>query len=141
MLFSGMTPSIPIRTFVLGGKALFTLKSLKTGKHFTYRVNQRSQEKPAFVSVLTGSNNEEDYSFLGTIFRDGNYRHGTKSHIGSDAPSNLAFEWFWRHADRLPADQVEFCHCGKCAVCGRTLTTPDSLALGIGPECAKRAGV
>jgi hypothetical protein len=26
---------------------------------------------------------------------------------------------------------------GSCRICGRTLTDPDSLAAGIGPECAK----
>lgn len=29
---------------------------------------------------------------------------------------------------------------GKCGVCGRTLTHPDSIASGIGPVCASKSG-
>jgi len=29
---------------------------------------------------------------------------------------------------------------GRCRVCGRTLTDPESVALGIGPVCRQREG-
>ena len=68
------------RSFVLAGNATFTVKSLATGKHFTFKVQKPDENTPAFVKVLTGDDNENDFSVLGTIFKDGNYRHNAKNH-------------------------------------------------------------
>jgi hypothetical protein len=32
---------------------------------------------------------------------------------------------------------IEIWHEGRCGKCGRTLTVPDSIANGLGPECIK----
>ena len=32
------------KTFILGGSAVFTLTSLKTGKHFTFKVKEKKEE-------------------------------------------------------------------------------------------------
>jgi hypothetical protein len=34
---------------------------------------------------------------------------------------------------------VDVLHSGRCGRCGRTLTTPDSIERGLGPECAHKA--
>lgn len=126
--------------FVLGGNATFTVVSKKTGARFTFKVRAAKGDGdnlPHFVTVLTGSDNEQDYSFLGTIFADGNYRHGRKSVIGQTAPSACAFQWLWQHIeDPALSDKVEFWHEGRCCRCGRKLTVPSSIEAGIGPECA-----
>jgi hypothetical protein len=132
-----LTPDL----FVLGGNALFTLQSERTGTRFTYRAKaDKSEPRRVYVSVLTGSSNETDYSFLGTIFRHNEehavYHHGRKSRLSRDAKSAVAFDWFWKHAKELP-ESVKFVKSGKCCRCGRTLTTPESVEAGIGPECAK----
>ena len=76
-------------TFALGGNARFTVTSKRTGERFTYRVrrSQRTVQQhevdrarverghisttaPWFVSVLTGEDNEGDYSYLGTIWEE-----------------------------------------------------------------------
>ena len=54
--------------FITAGNALFTLENTATGNRFTFRVRQPGDDKPHFVSVLTGADNESDYTFLGTIF-------------------------------------------------------------------------
>lgn len=126
------------KQFVLAGRAIFTVTSLKTGSHFTFRAFRGNREdSPTFVGVLTGQNNLRDYSFLGTIFRDESFRHSPKSRISQDAPSAKAFLWFWRHINNLPGT-VSFSHAGRCAVCGRLLTSPESLLMGVGPECKSR---
>jgi len=125
--------------FLLAGNARVTLVSEKTGARFTYRVRQPKADGPHFVSVLTGSDNDRDYAFLGTIFDRGVYRHGRKSRIGEDSPSARAFTYAWDYLARSEAPP--FCqvwHEGTCGRCGRALTTPESLACGIGPKC--RAG-
>lgn len=129
--------------FVLAGNAHITLKSAKTGTRFTYRVRQSDDGKLHFVSVLTGSDNEGSYTYLG-IIRGGHlsgFTRTKKSPIGDDAPSAVAFRWFagWIAAGKLPAD-LEIWHEGRCGRCGRMLTVPESLAAGIGPDCAKRTG-
>lgn len=125
-------------TFALAGKARLTLRSKKTGTRFTYRVEAK-EGKPAFVSVLTGSNNEADYTFIGSVFEKKTYRHGQKSRIGKEAPSAKAFAWAWEklQAGSIP-ENLEVWHEGRCCRCARPLTDPESIASGIGPECRKK---
>lgn len=131
---------IDFNTFILAGNATFTITSKRTGARFTFKVRQPKEDAPHFVSLLSGPNNDEDYNFLGTIFSSGEFHHGRKSRITPDAPSAKAFAWLWRHRDNLPADKVEVHHCGRCCRCGRTLTVPESIESGIGPECASKIG-
>lgn len=129
------------KQFALAGNARFTIVSKRTQTRFTFRVRRPSEDKPWFVSVLTGSDNESDYTFLGTIFPDGTYRKSPKSKITGLAPSAQGFDWFWnRHVlapdvfDLLPAN-VDVHHEGRCGRCGRALTVPESIESGFGPEC------
>jgi Family of unknown function (DUF6011) len=135
-----MTEAQKIATFILAGNATFTIASQKTGARFTFRVRAKDKENPSFwfVAVLTGNDNENDYEYLGTL-GNGAYRHGKKSRIAPDAGSAKAFAWFWKmlQGGELPA-VCEFFHAGKCGRCGRTLTVPESVASGLGPECATR---
>lgn len=126
-----------VKDFALAGRAIFTVVSKKTGSRFTYKIRKSDDGKLHFVAVLTGPENTSDYTYLGTIFGERDYRHGRKSRIGFDAPSAKAFEWFWNQAVRFgKLDQVEIYHEGRCCRCGRALTVPESVAAGIGPECA-----
>ena len=132
---------IDTEKFILAGKAIFTVTSKKSGVRFTFKVRQVNENQPHFVSLLSGPDNTSSYTFLGTIFNKQNYFHGRKSRIGSDAPSALAFNWVWNHRnDKDFADKVEVHHEGKCCRCGRALTVPRSIELGIGPECEQIVG-
>lgn len=128
------------RKFMLAGNAVFTLRSEKTGNRFTYRVRQPQDMDPKkpiwFVSVLTGSDNDSDYAYLGYIIGT-SYLHGhSKSRIGAEAPSAKAASWtFHRLLHGAPITGVEFFHEGRCGRCGRRLTVPESIESGFGPEC------
>jgi hypothetical protein len=129
---------INTKQFALAGNATFTATSLKTGVRFTFKIRKPDENTPHFVKVLSGPNNEEDYSFIGTIF-DGNvFRPGRK--ISAEAPSVKAFAWIWAHIDNPPVEQVKINHEGRCCRCGRKLTTPQSCSDGFGPECATKMG-
>jgi hypothetical protein len=128
---------IALKEFALAGNATFTATSLKTGTRFTFKVRQPKPDSPHFVKVLTGCDNESDYTFLGTIFNGENYRHGLRSSITPDAPSAQAFAYIWTHLDQLDG-KVTIQHAGKCCRCGRKLTVPESIESGIGPECRKK---
>lgn len=133
------TSATTFKQFALAGNARFTIVSKRTNARFTFRVRRPDGDRPWFVSVLTGSDNESDYTFLGTIFPDGTYRKSPKSRITGMAPSAVGFDWFWKHLaadpfDLLPA-QVDVHHEGRCGRCGRALTVPESIESGFGPEC------
>lgn len=126
--------------FMLAGNARVTLVSVKTGTRFTYRVREKKTSNGAlyFVSVLTGSNNESDYEYLGTIFaNDHRYAHGKKSRIAPTAPSAAAFKWACKYllVGELPPS-CEVHHEGRCGKCNKTLTVPESIETGLGPVCA-----
>jgi uncharacterized protein DUF6011 len=128
------------RRFILAGNATFTVVSAKTGTRFTYRIRAKEIEGGRtlhFVSVLTGADNESDYTFLGTVFEGKTFKHSPRSHIGIDAPSARAFKWSFERimGDGLGTD-ASVHHEGKCGRCGRKLTVPESIELGLGPECA-----
>lgn len=141
-----LTAADTARTFILAGNARVTFVSMKTGARFTFRVteakrNEGDDRAPVhFVALLDGADNDNDFSFLGTIFADGNFRHGRKSRIGEDAPSARAFAWVWSKLSggHLPTT-CEIWHEGRCGRCGRSLTVPESIETGLGPVCSAKA--
>lgn len=138
-----LTRIADVMTFLSAGKARFTLVSKATGVRFTYRVRAAKDGRIYFVSVMTGPDNEHSFTYLGTLTPDGlQFWHGRKSPILTSAPCAQAFAWFHRSVV-LKADmsKVEFWHEGACGRCGRTLTVPESIERGIGPECAGLMGL
>ena len=146
------------RDFILAGNARVTLVSQKSGARFTFRVAVPKKAEPGcphFVSLLSGSDNESAYTFLGSIFTERKYaqgsndasayttehtyRHGKKSKISPAAPSAKAWGWAWSYLSRgeLPPG-CEVWHEGRCGCCNRALTVPESIATGIGPICAEK---
>jgi hypothetical protein len=126
-----------ITSFVKAGKAVFTILNEKTGNRFTYRVKRHKENKSLyFVSVLSGSDNVSDYTYIGAIF--GNKFRTTKgSRVKSTAPSFVAFAWFLRNIKNLP-EVIKVFHENRCGRCGRALTVPESVSNGFGPECIKK---
>ncbi len=145
-----------VKRFILAGNARFTLVSPKTGARFTFRIRGKEDRSDKtktifFVSLLTGSNNDTDYTFFATIFPDaasfGRLSHARKGNISEDAPGARAFAWFWRQLNAAAHaggshGQIgcEVHHEGRCGRCGRALTVPESIACGLGPECAGKVG-
>ena len=134
-----------IKKFIVGGKAIITLESRKTGSWFTYRIKRAKKDdknSPFFVSVLTGCDNESAYTYMGTIFINNDklsFRLTKNSKIREEATSYKAFNFFFNLLmnDKIHPEMVVY-HRGICCVCGRPLTTPDSLISGIGPICEGR---
>jgi len=127
------------KAYLLGGNAIFTIVSKVSSCRFTYKVRAKDVEKDRrlyFVNVLTGPENTNDYRFIGTIFPDGTFKHGSRSTISADAKSVKAFNWLWTHLD--DEERIEVWHSGRCSRCRRLLTDPQSIERGIGPVCAGR---
>lgn len=147
-----ISEAISALRFLLAGNAYFTLKSLKTQTRYTYRVSIAdcneckkamhsctcAVKKPwlYFVALLTGSDNNSDYSYLGVI-RGAGFALTKKSKMKIDSAPVVAFNYAYNNLKKahIPA-LLEFWHEGRCGRCGRRLTVPESIAAGIGPECA-----
>ena len=48
--------------------------------------------------------------------------------------------WVLNHLGNLPS-AVHILHTGTCSRCGRTLTDPESMKYGMGPECRKKSKI
>jgi len=126
--------------FLEGGKAYFTLQSAKTGTRYTYRVKASEDRRVRFVSVMTGSDNTNSYTYMGMI-RDGVFQQTAKSKISHTDPRFQAFSWAYNNLVHSHlSSTLEFWHEGRCGCCGRRLTVPESIETGIGPECKKKYG-
>jgi len=153
-------PAAALR-YTLAGNAYVTLRSKNTGVRYTYRValakktaeqaglwpDERGIVKRWFVSLLTGPENRDDYSYLGVIEQaNGNrpaFRLTKASKMTRTSLPVVAISWTvaaLAQGDLMP-EALEVWHDGRCGRCGRALTVPESVAAGIGPECAERMGL
>jgi uncharacterized protein DUF6011 len=134
--------------FMLAGNATMTLRSKKTGTRFTYRVRANHDGAVHFVALLRGENNEGDRfcqprrrSYFGYVRRGVFHHGGAKAKVEYDASSVKAFSWTFKQITQGEmSNQLEIWHEGRCGRCGRKLTVPESIASGIGPECAEKMG-
>lgn len=130
------------REFTFAGNAYLTLKSMATGTRFTYRLARKeARDGGGFiyhVSGLTGPDNDQHYAYLGTIWQERQLRRGRRSVISVDAPIVRAFMFYLKMLWKAPCipSSLEVWHDGRCGRCGRHLTVPESVARGIGPDCA-----
>lgn len=135
--------------FVTAGKAIFTVEpsqeAIKAGlrTHYTYKVRLSKDGRVFFVSYMTGNDNENHYSYMGilrTEHRDGGVYPTAGSKVGGKAleiVSRVLRRVFAGEGAMIENAGWKVRHSGKCGRCGRTLTTPESLECGIGPECRK----
>lgn len=147
-----MSDTLETTANLLAGNARFTVQHDETGKRFTYWFNAPKTGKNKGVIVarlLTGANNEADYTDVGTI----DPATGVLTLTGTvgtgetrdTLPESVALlRWFAVLAaskQPVPAG-VTLHHAGKCLACGRTLTVPypdnPYRPVGLGPECGSR---
>jgi len=125
--------------FFIGGNAIFTVSNGL--KHYTFKVRQPKKDSPYFVNMLTGPQNTSDYTYMGIFNPTWNKVILTKKskYTNESQPVNV-FNWAMKVVkfDQKLPEGYSIQHEGKCCRCGRTLTTPESIANGIGPECAKK---
>lgn len=135
------------KKFILGGKAYFTVESTKTGNHFTFKVDKiPDSDNGFFVSVCI---EYDKYSYIGNLYsgknpNDFTFRPRKKivktmnkgSGIAEYPKSILTFQYIVdNHMIKNCKPLINFYHHCKCAKCGRTLTTPESIKNGFGPVC------
>jgi hypothetical protein len=131
--------------FILAGKAKFTIKNTDTGNRYTYSVRMNEFGDGYFVSVFTGTRNcnWRHYSYIGMLrrYKDKWKFCTTKASfrkVKENDPGFSGFRWCWNKLinNDLP-EKVSIYHEGQCGKCGKLLTVPKSIELGIGPVCDK----
>lgn len=129
-----MTSISDIEKYIFAGRSVFTLKSLKTGDHFTFKVkNWKKNPNIHFVNVRTNNGFEP----IAKIMFKKQVSISRNSVVNARSPQFKALEWSLErllNKKELPRE-LEFYHDGRCGKCSRPLTHPDSLKAGLGPEC------
>lgn len=143
-----MTTAEAAERFMTAGAAVFTIRSAKTGVRYTYKVTAVPDQldtrwgKKFFVALLTGPDNTGDFTYLG-LLEGRNFRLTTKSRMPVTAAPVKAITYAVLQImglKRIP-ELLEIWHEGRCGRCNRVLTVPESIALGLGPECAGKVGL
>jgi Family of unknown function (DUF6011) len=142
-----ISSGLAIKKFVLAGKAIFTVVSKRTGTRYTFKVTHKDASgqwpEKYFVAYLNGPDNWTNYVTFGQISMNGVFSLTNKAknelHLTMDSAPVAAFNWTYQfvNAGKDPIG-VEFWHAGKCGRCGRLLTVPSSIEMGLGPECASK---
>lgn len=115
--------------------------ALEDDKHRTFRLRTQDEDDTfapgkQIIGFLAGASNESDYVNFAFVI-DGEIRLWSKFRHGYEKVIAAARHLASGHADE--AGKMYAQESGNCYICNRTLTTPESIAAGIGPTCAKKA--
>lgn len=121
-----------------------------TGEHRTFMIKTQPDDArfaPAsrIISMLVGSDNENDYKGFGFVYDNEIYVWPKKRAAKHQEPTfwekSADMVWslvtkgdaspYYRKGCRLMVEE-------RCRRCNRKLTNPVSIEAGIGPECAQR---
>ena len=117
-----------------GKGGMFTVKSTKTGKEYTYKINKSLYKSKwyAHVFVETGY---LDFLYLGY------YSNGQLIKKGEVCvfPSAIAIAYIFSCLEKgfitYINERTEVFHLGRCVKCNRPLTDSNSIKTGLGPYC------
>lgn len=125
-----------IRNYITGGKGVVTLKSY-TGIHHTYSFEAPSQNKSddnlLFVKTLV---NNDTWVYVG-MYKNGKFQLTKASKYTKDSPIVKGVYYIMKlmYKPGFSDDRMHLFHEGICSVCGRPLTNPESIQIGVGPVC------
>lgn len=110
--------------------------------YLTLRVTLQAQDAEfmpgsLIISMLTGSDNENDYTRIGHMTRQGGVRIWSRHQ--NNAKLREAVEVLV--GDPIAAVKAYALVSGRCGYCNLVLTTPDSIAAGCGEKCASDHGI
>lgn len=95
------------------------------------------------LSVLNGPDNVSNYQMFAFVEDDGFRVFNKYKYIDTNKLS--IYQWYakmlWEaltNPNSKFANDYEIMISKTCRICNRVLTTPESISLGIGPECKKR---
>ena len=117
--------------------AHFTIRSIKTGKDFTYKITRSEFKEKWYTQVHV------EIGYLEFV-RLGTYSDGKITNKGNvvETPAALGIAFI---LNKVESEKFEFLdslcdvfHLGKCLACGKTLTDSNSIEIGLGPKCRNK---
>ena len=139
--------STTLPNLFFAGRALLTFVNTDTKNHITVKVKQmkdrddRSKKLPIYsLSIRMNGDGENGYVFAGSLFKDTLRIKWGKEVVPHSTITKIS-EWLIGLVKnpQLVAPNLQMFHEGICCCCGRTLTNPESIVAGIGPECRKHS--
>ena len=138
--------------YITAGTAIFTLESTKLKTHYTYHItkDKKNKSKDLFrVYCLFGQDNtatgqlKKNWRFIGYFVRDvWKLELPQFKKMDINLPTSIAmFKSFLSIlTDNMKTwpSGCKFYKSEFCCVCGRRLTTPESVKAGVGPRCLDR---
>lgn len=132
------------RNYILGGKADFVLSDVNNSNHINFQVRQDVKS----LNIYYVKFKSIDWIYIGYIKTKEIYEENVKYNIPQFFPviKNVTDEMILKssifkklimyiyYIDRLPSN-VEILYAGKCCMCGRKLTDPAYIEIGIGKLC------
>lgn len=116
-----------IKAFIEGG-AVFTLLETSTKKHVAFSTERDPRDLRDIIPVKAKVKGNS-FQRIGTIGQEKKFR-------GAGKFEYEIFKVFWEGLKMSYVQtNIEFWNRCKCYRCGRQLTDPASIALGIGPGC------
>jgi hypothetical protein len=113
-----------------------------TGEHRTFRVStwKTAEKETRSVALLSGPDNTQDYVGFGFVLEDGTIRVFKKFSDDSQYSKLAATlaDLFKGEKSRRRAQGMRIEGAACCRRCNRLLTTPESIAAQMGPECSKK---
>lgn len=116
----------------------FTIKSIATGKDYTYQIS-RKQFKGTWYTHISVEMGYLNFVYLGSYFKGSIYKKGSKV----ETPSALAIAFVLQAVEMKRFDyldsKMDIMHKGECILCGAVLTDAVSIETGLGPVCGGRS--
>lgn len=120
---------------------IYTLENKETGTYTTFKIHtvrKGKLEGKRLVSRLVGPNNQFSYQGIGFVNDNGTVKLWNRfNNQKYKQMMNILFSLINNGDDSRFANRVNLKLSKRCIRCNRTLTTPQSIELGIGPECQK----
>ena len=127
---------------MLAGRARLTITNPVTGQWVKIRMRQRKDKRTGepgvcfFVSLALLQDGDQGHRYVGAYFADsGRFSPGRDCSAREREIAEFLLSAI-RNPARLQRAEIE--HAGQCLHCGRTLTVPESIRSGYGPECFSR---
>ncbi|RKZ78523.1 MAG: hypothetical protein DRQ35_05840 [Gammaproteobacteria bacterium] len=118
---------------------VITVENTVRGTHRTFRIKTQKADAnfapgERILSLLTGADNTSSYTQIAFVKEDGRVflwgRFKTEQH--------QSLVRVLQEPDHYRSLGCVYHYEGRCRVCNRLLTTPESIRSGIGPVCANR---
>lgn len=139
-----LTSSKDIYDYCMGGHGVVTLES-PSGVHHTYYYKRPNNldvfpDDTRFVYAVHTVNGISKHFYLGMIEGD-HFRLTRNSRF--DCYADIVKGAFYidkmmHNQSLVDSTPMNLYHEGMCCVCGRKLTSPNSIKSGVGPKCRKR---